>query len=101
NPGGDWALGTLDEVAVYPNALNLTQVTNHFGASGNTRPTAPGTVAASGGSNQATITWTAASAAGSAISHYTITAFKGALSQNATAVPASATQATISGLQGN
>ncbi len=33
--------GTLDEVAVYPNALSLEQVQQHYAASGRTIPTAP------------------------------------------------------------
>jgi RHS repeat-associated protein len=95
----------LDEVAVYPSALSATQIANHFTASGDTRPTVPGSVAATAGANQATVTWTASTATvpsgETAIAGYVVTAYNGSTAVNATSVPASAASATISGLRGS
>lgn len=61
-------------------------------------PGAPGTPAATGGANQATVTWTAASANGSTITGYVVTAMSGSAVQGSIGAPASATSATLTGL---
>jgi len=95
----------LDEVAVYSSALSATQVGNHFTASGDTRPSTPGSVTASAGANQATVSWTASSAtvpsSETAVQGYVVTAYAGTTAKNAIAVGGSATSATLSGLQGS
>ena len=94
----------LDEVALYPSALTGTQVVNHFAASGDTVPTAPGSVAATSGANQATVTWTASSASvpsgETAVLGYVAIAYSGGTARNATSVASSATSATLTGLKG-
>jgi RHS repeat-associated protein len=93
--------GTLDEAVVYPSALNATQVMNHFNASGNGRPSAPGNVVAVPGTNSATISWTTPpSNAGSPIFRYLIRSSSGGKDQNSVAVSGSSTSYTMTGLQG-
>src|SRR5258708_4771493 len=96
---GNGGHGGLDEFAMYPSALTATQVTNHFNASGNTRPSAPAPVTATGGSNQATISWTASSSIGSAVYGYLVQAVYGGVVQNSTWVSGSATQDVMTGLK--
>ena len=95
----------LDEVAVYASALTAAHVGNHFAASGDTRPSTPATVTASGGANKATVTWTAASATvpsgQNALTSYLVTAYAGSTPVNSTAVAASATSVVLSGLKGS
>src|SRR5205823_1356503 len=63
-------------------------------------PTAPGSVQATADANQATITWTASTANGSAITGYSVVAYIGAQAQARINLGSSATQATMYGLQG-
>src|SRR6202043_1621086 len=92
-----------DEVAVYPSALTSTQIGAHFTASGDTRPTAPGSVSATAGTNQATVTWTASTATvptgETGVLGYVVTAYAGSTARNATSVGAAATSATLTGLK--
>jgi RHS repeat-associated protein len=89
---------TLDEVAVYPKALTASQVAAHFAASGNSRPSAPASVSAtSGGANQATVSWVAASGSPSS---YLVTSFNNNIRQNTMGVSGTATGATLTGLKG-
>ncbi|MEA2635502.1 MAG: hypothetical protein QOH92_2269 [Chloroflexota bacterium] len=100
--GPDVFSGSLDEVAVYPGALSFGQITNHFNASGNTRPTAPTNVSATVGGNQATVTWAAATAsAGAPVNGYIVTAYNGSQAANSLGVSGTTTSATITGLQAN
>jgi len=62
-------------------------------------PTAPGSVSATAGANQAQITWTASTANGSAITGYLISAYSGSTPVNSVGVGATAVSATISGLK--
>ena len=63
-------------------------------------PTAPGTVTATAGANQATVTWTASSANASAITGYTVVGLIGAQVVTRVTLGAAATQVTVYGLQG-
>ena len=63
-------------------------------------PTAPGTVTATAGANQATVTWTASTANASAITGYTVVGLIGAQVVTRVTLGASATQVTVYGLQG-
>ena len=97
--------GPLDQVAIYPEALTATQVTNHFTASGDTRPTQPATVTASAGTNQISVSWSASTAmvpAGEAqLTSYQVQAVKldGTVA-DAVDVPVASTSVTLSGLAG-
>ena len=88
--------GALDEVAVYPIALTAAQVAAHWQAAGQA-PGTPTNVTATGGQNQATISWTAP--AGS-IGSYTITPHVGTSLRTPATVAAPATSAVVSGLSG-
>jgi Concanavalin A-like lectin/glucanases superfamily/Fibronectin type III domain len=88
--------GTLDEVAVYPTALTATQVAAHWQAAGQ-MPGPPSNVTATGGQNQATVSWTAPSGS---VTAYTITPSVGGTLRTATTVSGPATSATITGLSG-
>ena len=103
NPQG--SASGLDEVALYPSALSLSTIQAHFAASGNTVPTAPASVAATSGANQATVSWTASSAAvpsgETAVQGYVATAYAGGTARNATSVGSTATSATLTGLKGS
>jgi RHS repeat-associated protein len=94
--------GSLDEVAIYGAALSSAQVAAHFNASGNSQPTAASGITATAGANQATVSWTAATAsAGSPVIGYVVSAsLNGTQSQNAIGVGGGTTSTTISGLQG-
>ena len=100
--GVDQLLGAIDEVALYDSVLSGSQVANHFAASGDIRPTAPGAptnVAATSGDGQATVTWTApASNGGSAISSYTVTPYVGTSAQTPTSVSGSTTSLTTTAI---
>ena len=63
-----------------------------------TVPAAPGSVSAVAGNASATVTWTAPSNGGSAITSYTVTPYIGGTAQTATMVSGSATSATVTGL---
>ena len=69
-------------------------------ATGPTAPAAPTTVTATAGDKQATVSWTAPSNGGSAITRYTVTPYVGTTAQPATTVTGSppATTTTITGL---
>ncbi|MEW1954755.1 DUF4082 domain-containing protein [Terrabacter sp. NPDC080008] len=68
--------------------------------SGPTAPAAPTNVSATAGDKQATVTWTAPSDGGSAITSYTVTPYVGTSAQPATTVSGSppGTTATVTGL---
>jgi Concanavalin A-like lectin/glucanases superfamily/Fibronectin type III domain len=92
--------GTLDEAAIYPVALTTTQVSTHYQASGNANPpSAPASVTASAGSNQASATWQPPSG-GTAPSGYIVTAYVGTSPRNSVAVGAATGSVTVFGLQG-
>jgi RHS repeat-associated protein len=92
-----FASASLDEVAAFPSALTASQILNHFNQSGNSRPTAPTNVTATAGANQATVTWTAATASvGAPVTSYRVATGAG----NAMVVGGSATSATLTGLKG-
>jgi RHS repeat-associated protein len=63
-------------------------------------PSAPANVAGTGGANQISATWTAATPNGSAVAGYTATAYLAGLPTLSIAVGPSATTATVSGLKG-
>ena len=63
-----------------------------------TVPGAPGSVSAAAGNGSATVTWTAPSNGGSAITSYTVTPYIGATAQPTTVVSGSAASATVPGL---
>jgi RHS repeat-associated protein len=91
--------GNLDEVSVYSSALAAGAVSTHFAASGNSRPTAPGSVIAAAGNNSATVTWTAATAGGAPVASYIVTAYaNGTLKGVEIAVGGSTLTATLTGL---
>ena len=91
--------GSLADVAIFPTALTSAQIAAQFTASGHARPTAPGSVTATAGANDATVTWTAASAPGSAVTSYLVTALKnGTTAANAVAVSGTAKSAVLTGL---
>jgi hypothetical protein len=89
----------LAQLSVYPGVLSATVVAAHFAASGNSRPTAPSALTAEAGTNQVTVSWTAATSATSAITSYLVTAYDGTTPQNAEAVAGSDTSAVLSGLK--
>ncbi len=93
-----WTFGGLQDEAVYAKALTATQVTALFNASGYGVPTAPGSPAATGAANKATIHWTAATANGTSLTGYIVTAKLGATLEQSIAAPPGATTATITGL---
>ena len=61
-------------------------------------PAAPGITAVSAGTGQATLSWTAPAANGSAITAYLVTPFIGTVAQPVVTVPAPATTQTLTGL---
>ena len=90
---------TLDEVAVYNNALPASRVAAHFAAAtGTTSASAPGAptnVSATAGNASATVTWSApASDGGSIVTSYTVRASNGAT----VSVGGSTMTATFTGL---
>jgi hypothetical protein len=92
--------GGLADVAVFPSALTAAQVTAQFAASGLGRPPAPGSPAATAGTNQATVSWSAPHGATPPVTGYLVTARKGSTRVNAISVPATTTTATVTGLAG-
>src|SRR5579864_2195660 len=65
-------------------------------------PTAPQTPSATGGVNQATVSWTApASSNGSSVTGYVVTAYLGTQAENRVNTGASTTSVTVSGLVGS
>lgn len=97
---GNGFQGTLDEVAVYSGVLSSSQANAHFLASGNSQVTPPATVTTTAGANSATVSWTASPTNPYPVLGYIVTAFNGTQAANSVAAGASATSATVSGLQG-
>jgi hypothetical protein len=92
--------GDVADVAVFPSALTSAQIAAQFGASGLGRPGAPGSPSATAGTNQAAVSWTAVTGADPAVTGYLVTALTGSTPVNSVSVPASATNATVTGLDG-
>jgi len=90
---------TLDDLAIYPNALTSAQVLSHWSASG-VPPGAPTGVTATAGTNQATVSWTAPAAGSSAITGYTITPHVGTTLRTPKSVAASIRSTAVTGLSG-
>jgi RHS repeat-associated protein len=93
--------GSIDEVAVYGTALTLSQIQSHYTAAGYSfgTPGPPTGVTAVGGTNQATVSWTAPSNTGtSAISGYTVTPHVGSTIRTPTTVSGSTTSTVITNL---
>jgi hypothetical protein len=102
NDAGNFWYGALDDVAVFPAALSASQVTGLFTASGYAAPTAPGNVQATGGANQATVSWNAATAPNSTVTGYVVTALVGGTTAaNAVATAGTASSVTLHGLKGS
>jgi hypothetical protein len=99
--GNRW-YGGLDDMAVFSTALSSAQVGALFTASGYSVPTAPGSVTASPGANQATVNWTAATATNASITGYVVTAkVGGSTAANAVATSGTASSVTLRGLKGS
>jgi hypothetical protein len=98
--GGSPSYGGIDEVAAYPSVLSASDVAAHFAAAGDSRPSAPGSVTATAGANQATVSWSAATATGSAVSSYEVIAVQGGSPTLAKAVNGTTTNLVLSGLAG-
>jgi Concanavalin A-like lectin/glucanases superfamily/Fibronectin type III domain len=92
--------GHLADLAVFPTALAGATVTAQFAASGLGTASAPGSPAATAGANQATVSWTAPGTADPAVTGYLVTAFAGTTAGNTLSVPATATSAVVTGLEG-
>jgi hypothetical protein len=92
--------GQLADVALFQSAFGLGKVSAQFAASGLASPPAPTGVHATGGANQATITWTAPANPSPAITGYLVTALRAGKAGNAVTVPSGSTQTTITGLVG-
>lgn len=93
--------GALADVAVFPSALPASEIASQFTLSGLGKPAAPGSVTATAGQNQSTVHWQAASAPGSKVTSYLVTALSGgSTAANAVAVPGTATSAVVTGLAG-
>lgn len=93
--------GSLADAAVFGSALTGKQIAAQFAASGRARPAVPGSVTATAGTNRATIHWRPATAPGSSVTGYLVTALEGGtVAANAVAVSGSATSATVTGLAG-
>lgn len=101
NDAGNRWYGSLDDMAVFSTVLSPAQVTALFTASGYSVPTAPGSVTASPGANQATVNWTAATATNASITGYVVTAMVGGTTAaNAVATSGTASSVTLRGLKG-
>jgi hypothetical protein len=97
--GGSGLYGTdLQDFSVYPVALSAGRVAAHFTASGYSRPTPPGSPTATGGSNQASVTWTASGSSYTPVTGYLVTALSGTAVRGEVAVAGTATTAVIGGL---
>ena len=92
--------GSLADIAVFPSALSAATISSQFDASGLSRPPAPGSVTATGGSNKATVSWNAPAGADPQVTGYLVTAVKGTTAVNAVSVPGSASSTTVTGLAG-
>ena len=97
--GGRYLAGSLDEVSIYPSALNATQVFNHFQASGNSKPVAPTGITTLGGPNKVTVSWNAVGNT-SPLTGYLVTAMQGGVAKNALSTSPASTSVTMTGLQG-
>lgn len=98
--GSVW-YGALDDVAVFPTVLSSTQVGALFTASGYGVPTVPGHVVVTKGTNDATVSWNAATAPNTTITGYVVTALVGGTTAaNAVATGGTATSVTLYGLKG-
>jgi hypothetical protein len=87
-------------VAVFPTALSAAQLSAEFAASRLAAPPAPTAPSAVAASNQATVSWTAPSAANPVITGYLVTALKSGVAANAQSVPAGTVSTRITGLAG-
>ena len=97
--GCDQFSGTLDEFSIYATQLSATQILNHFNASANSRGSIPGSVTATAGTNQATVSWAASTASsGAPVIGYLVTATYSGTSAGQVAVAGSRTSAVVSGL---
>ena len=93
--------GSLADVAIFPAVLSGANIAEEFADSGYAAPGAPGSVTATAGVNRATVSWHSATASGSTVSSYLVTALKnGTTAGDAIAVPATARSAVVSGLIG-
>jgi hypothetical protein len=98
-PGYNFFQGDMADVAVYPSALSAATVTAHFAASGYSAPTAPVDVHAFyGGPNGVDVSWGHATARGTAVTGYLVTALKGSTREGAIAENGDATAARVTGL---
>jgi hypothetical protein len=98
-PGYNFFQGDMADVAIYSSALSAATVTAHFAGAGYTAPTAPVDVHAFyGGPNGADVSWGHATASGTAVSGYLVTALNGSTRQDAIAVNGDATAARVTGL---
>jgi hypothetical protein len=99
--GGVYAYGSANTfpTSTYNNNNYWVDVV-YSPTSGATAPTAPTGVSATGGDGSATVSWTAPSSGGSAITKYTVTPYVGSAAQTPVTVSGSppATQTTVSGL---
>ncbi|HEY3732401.1 MAG TPA: LamG-like jellyroll fold domain-containing protein [Streptosporangiaceae bacterium] len=92
--------GDLADVAVFPAGLTAAKIAAQFAASGLSTPAAPGSPVATGGVNQATVSWQAPSGSDPAVTGYLITALKGSTAVNSASVPSTASSTSITGLAG-
>jgi hypothetical protein len=91
---------SIADVVVYPTALKAARVLAHFTASNLARPGVPNSPSATGGSNSATVSWSAPTPLPTnPIKDYVVTAMLGTKAVNSQSVPATATSTTINGLQ--
>lgn len=92
----------LDELTVYSSTLSPERILAHFDASGNTRPTAPSNVVASGGAGVVDATWSPATASTPdglpQISSYRVSVFSGTKSVESQTILPTATSAHLTGL---
>jgi hypothetical protein len=97
--GDELYQGSEADLAIYPTALPAAAIAAHFTASG-LGPAAPVlNASATGGANQATISWTDAPRGTSPVEGYLVTALAGGtVAGDAVTVAASDTSATLSGL---
>lgn len=97
--GSSYLSGRIDEVAIYPTVLTLTQVQNHESAA-QVILSAPVIGSVTPGSNQATVTWSDTSNTG-AFASFTVTAYQDTTATVSKTVPSTATSATLTGLMGS
>ena len=95
----DAFLGNMQELAVYPSALDAAQISAQFAASGYSRPTAPVFPhAAYGGENAAQITWGISQAANTGVLSYLVTVTKGLNKGESQTVSGNSTATVLTGL---